>query len=29
MAKAAGLLGVDLSPQEAGTMFPYEGPLKN
>jgi len=29
MAKAAKLLGVLLSPQEAGTMFPYEGPLEN
>ena len=28
MAKAAKLLGVLLSPQEAGTMFPYEGPTR-
>ncbi|HKM49365.1 MAG TPA: S41 family peptidase, partial [Terriglobales bacterium] len=29
MAKAAGLLGVQLSPQEAATMFPYEDPTGN
>jgi C-terminal processing protease CtpA/Prc len=29
MAKAASLVGVQLSPQEAGAMFPYEGSLKN
>jgi hypothetical protein len=29
MAKAASLVGVQLSPQETGAMFPYEGSLKN
>lgn len=29
LAKAAGLLGVTISPEEAGKMFPYEGPLEN
>jgi carboxyl-terminal processing protease len=26
MAKAAGLLGSEISPEEAGTLFPYEDP---